>query len=130
MMATTARNAAPDVGDAPQDAFEVIGRALAGTIAGNEAAVVFEVVGHVLGVEGDGGPEIAEEVDQDDVQHVVEIALPLEGRLQAEEEGGVELLRSTHLKANMGRIRRLLAKMTGMTPAWLTRRGRNWRVPP
>ena len=24
----------------------------------------------------------------------------------------------------------MLAKMTGMTPAWFTRSGRNWRVPP
>ena len=30
----------------------------------------------------------------------------------------------------MGNISKLLAKMTGMTPAWLTRSGRNCRVPP
>ena len=55
--------------------FEVVGRALAGTIAGDEAAVVLQVVGHVLRVEGDGRPEVAEEVDQDDVEDVVEEAL-------------------------------------------------------
>ena len=34
------------------------------------------------------------------------------------------------LNRKQGSTSKLLAKMTGMTPAWLTISGRNWRVPP
>src|SRR5207249_1627784 len=67
-----------DVGNAHEEPLKVIGGALAGPIAGNETAIVLEIIRRVLGVERDGGPEIAEEINQDDVEHVVDVALPLE----------------------------------------------------
>src|SRR5271165_6082589 len=69
----------PDVGNPHDDFLKVISRAFAGTITRNKAAVIFEVVGHVFGVERDGRPKIAEEINQDDVEDVVQIALPFEG---------------------------------------------------
>src|SRR5262245_1359376 len=69
----------PDIGDAHDHFFEVVGGALARPIAGDEAAVVLQVVGHVFGVKGNGSPEVAEEVNQDDVANVVEVTLALEG---------------------------------------------------
>ena len=73
----------PDVGDAHHHPFQVLRRALAGPIAGDEAAVVLQVVGHVLGIEDDGRPEVAEDVDQDDEQDGVAPALALEDVLDA-----------------------------------------------
>src|SRR6185312_5052720 len=62
-----------DVGNAHHHPFEVLGGALAGTMAGDKAAVIFEVVGHVFGIERDRRPEIAEEVDEPDVTDVVDV---------------------------------------------------------
>src|SRR5947209_18317426 len=42
----------------------------------------------------------------------------------------VWVARARLLKMNEGKIRRLEAKMIGITPAWLTFRGRYCRVPP
>ena len=52
-----------DVGDAEHHVFEIIGGALAGAEAGDERAVVAQLVGHFLGLELDGVPEVAEEED-------------------------------------------------------------------
>src|SRR5207245_6582630 len=52
---------------------------LAGAVAGDEASVILEVIGHILGIEGDRRPEVAEEVDHDDVEDVVDVALADEG---------------------------------------------------
>ena len=66
------QEAGADVGDADHHLFQVVGRPLARPIAGNERAVVLQVLGHVLRIEGDRRPEVAEEVNQRDVQHVVD----------------------------------------------------------
>src|SRR6266851_10326400 len=55
-------------GDAAQDVVQVLRRALARTDAGHEAAVLPHVLGHVVGVEDDGGVEVAEEDDEGDVE--------------------------------------------------------------
>src|ERR1700690_1719632 len=52
-----------DVGDAHHDFFKIIRRALPGPQAGNEAAVIAELVGHLLGLELHGRPEVGEEVE-------------------------------------------------------------------
>src|SRR5262249_34469985 len=62
-----------DIGDADHHLLQVIGRSFSGSVAGNEGAEVLEIVGHVLGIEGDGGPEITEEVNEDQVGNVVDV---------------------------------------------------------
>src|SRR5262249_39731740 len=66
--------------------------ALTRTVARNEAAVVLQVVGHVLGIEGNGRPEVAEEVDEGDVEDVVNVALPLEGVVQRDGPAPADVL--------------------------------------
>ena len=53
-----------DVRDSYHDLFQVIGGPLAGTIAGNERPTVTQVVRHLLGIERDRRPEVAEEENQ------------------------------------------------------------------
>ena len=77
-----------DIGDPLHDPLEVVGGPLAWPVAGDERPEVLEVVGHLLRIEGDRGPEVAEEVDQHDVQHVVEQRLSAsEGIVQGTQHG-------------------------------------------
>lgn len=46
-----------------------------GRYPGIKRAEVFQIVCHVLGIKRDCRPEIAEEIDQNDVQHIVEVRL-------------------------------------------------------
>ena len=108
-----------DERDAGQHAVDVVRRPLARADAGDEAAVLAHVVGRVDRIEDDRRVEVGEEDDAHDLQQVVE--------------------RLAHLQliADRCRPRRLIivamvcgmtriddAKMTGMTPAVLTRSGR------
>ena len=61
-----------DVGHAHHHLLEVVGRPLARAQARDEAAVVAELVGHLLRLELDGGPEVGEEVDHHDLGHDVD----------------------------------------------------------
>ena len=63
-----------DVGNADHDTFQVFRGPLAGPISGNEAAEIFEVIGHVLRIENDGRPKETEEKDHRDVANVVDVA--------------------------------------------------------
>ena len=49
--------------------------AFAGTDAGDEAAVLLQVLGHILRVDDDGRVEVAEEEDQDNIEHIVQDAV-------------------------------------------------------
>src|SRR5882724_2017866 len=70
-----------DHGQAIEDVFQVLGRVLAGTDAGHEAAVLLQVVGGVGRVEDHRRVEEAEEDDQADIGQQVE-------RLAVAEIGG------------------------------------------
>ncbi len=93
-----------DVGDAHHDLFQIVGRALAGPIAGNERAEALEVFGHVFGIERDGRPEIAEEVDQHDVQQVVdERVAALKCVVQAAPQRIIRIRLIQHAEKNRGK---------------------------
>src|SRR5262249_12094549 len=66
----------PDVSDPHQYLLQVVRGGLARPVTRDEAAVVLQVVRHVLRVKGDCRPEVAEEVNQRDVQHVVKPSGP------------------------------------------------------
>src|SRR5262249_55144332 len=67
-----------DISDAEHDALEIFSRPFTGPVAGNEAPVVAQVIGHVLWVERQRRPEVAEEVDQRDIADVVNESLARE----------------------------------------------------
>src|SRR5947199_2487605 len=53
-----------------------------------------------------------------------------EARLQPAPPRQPWVARARLFRMNEGKIKRLEAKMIGITPAWLTFKGRYWRVPP
>jgi pimeloyl-ACP methyl ester carboxylesterase len=63
----------PDISDPDHHLLQVIRGPAAGTISRNECAAFLEVVGHFLRIEGDRCPEVAEEKDQRDVEHVEQV---------------------------------------------------------
>src|SRR5439155_5093062 len=88
----------PDVGDAHEHFFEVVSGALAGPVAGDKAAVVFQVLGDVLRGELDRRPEVAEEVDQGDVADDVDVPLAVERPLQSGPDGRTGEAAPQHLE--------------------------------
>ena len=65
---------------------------LAGTEAGNEAAVLLQVVGDLHGVELDGGIEIAESNDHQEVEDHVQHRLGVNSVQEAIPEGALRRL--------------------------------------
>ena len=57
-----------DIRDTKHDFFEIIRRAAPGTISLNERAASLEIIRHILRIEGNCRPEVAEEVNQHDVK--------------------------------------------------------------
>src|SRR5439155_26159707 len=82
-----------DVGDAHHYLLQVIRGAFAGTQPGDEAAVVAQLVGHFLGLELHGGPEVGEEIDHDDFGHDVEEAGALKLVVEEADDGSDHALR-------------------------------------
>src|SRR5215467_3091223 len=78
-----------DEGDAGEDVIDEVCRALAGTDAGNEAAVLAHVVGDVIGTEDDGDIEVGEEDDRCDVEDLVPGLAGGKVAQDRAEEGGV-----------------------------------------
>ena len=71
-MAITDRYSAPNMVILLSTLVNEVGGRLAGTEAGDEAAVLLQVIGHLNGVELHGGIEIAEADDQQEIQDAVE----------------------------------------------------------
>ena len=91
------------VGDPLHHPLQKVGRALARPVAGDEGPKILEIIGHLLGVEGDRRPEVAEEVDQHDIEHVVEKRLaPRERVVQRPQHGtpriGIVQILEDHLR--------------------------------
>ena len=65
------QEARPHIRDVKHDLFKVVLRTLARTMTANDRIVPLQVLCHVFRIERNGRPEIAEEVDQHDVEEIV-----------------------------------------------------------
>ena len=87
-----------DHGQPSQHVIEIFGRVRAGADTGDKAAVAFQIVGGVNGIEDNGRVEEGEEHDQADVEHQVErLAVAQESR-----DGGQPLRTAAAREARHG----------------------------
>ena len=78
------QEAGAHVGDALHDPLQIFAGERTRANARNHAAMVAQLLRHLVGAELHGGPEVAEEVDQRDLEHHVRIRAGLE-RLRQED---------------------------------------------
>ena len=108
-----------------QDARDVLGSRVAGTNAGNEGAVFLEVCGDLVRVKSDGGVEICENKNQEEVGNAIEIIVGQKGHEKAGNVGNDDVtVRRQEFKNHLRKKQNGAAKIIGMTPAWLMRSGR------
>ena len=79
------QEARPDVRDAFHHRLEVLRGARARTETGDKGTVVAKLFAHLFGREDHGGPEVAKEVDQTDLDQHVGIRTHLQVRIQERE---------------------------------------------
>ena len=123
-----------DQRDAGQHIVDEVRGALAGTDAGDEAAVLAHVVGDVIGTEDDGDVEVREEDDRDHLEQLVPRLAGSDGAEDRAEERSCRCSGCSRTSAapakSSGADRIELAKMTGITPPELTFSGRCVDWPP
>ncbi len=114
-----AKECGPDVGDAEHHIFQIIGGPLAGAETRDEGAVITQLVGHFLGLELDGVPEIGEEEDHGAEDDGVEVGAVVDVQMEERDDIGEVLVQPACIFA----VFRNLAREPVEAHAWEQHKG-------